>query len=276
MVKERSDISKSSSNFHPYTAKSNLLANQRQGNKQVKVKQTKTCEDNYMKILKNPSVKNNFLDKSSTNNRLFTNQNSSNSMIQLNNQRTFKFNSKSDSISNLIFPNQPPAQQQYELRGYINGNQSVLNTAPKKNNQVQLQSQKPKNVNNEIFLTTTIEKMIKYQELPQIKNSNVLFEIIAQLDSVLTDYPNNGRVFSIRDSSNNFNDNSPSNLLKCVFYEIDRKLFGLVRRSYIRCVGQYNVKKKIFLCFSVRSAFERELVDFQNSVIETDELLFDN
>jgi hypothetical protein len=150
------------------------------GNKQVKVKQTKTCEDNYMKILKNPSVKNNFLDKSSTNNRLFTNQNSSNSKLQLNNQRNFKFNSKSDSISNLIFPNQPPPppQQQYELRGYINGNQSVLNTAPKNNNQVQLQSQKPKNVNNEIFLTTTIEKMIKYQELPQIKNSNVLFEII--------------------------------------------------------------------------------------------------
>jgi hypothetical protein len=122
-----------------------------------------------MKILKNPS-----------NNRLFTNQNSSNSIIQLNNQRTFKFNSKSDSISNLIFPNQPPPppQQQYELRGYINGNQSVLNTAPKNNNQVQQQSQKPKNVNNEIFLTTTIVKMMKYQELPQIKNSNVLFEII--------------------------------------------------------------------------------------------------
>jgi hypothetical protein len=56
----------------------------------------------------------------------------------------------------------------------------------------------------------------------------------AQLDSVLTDYPNNGRVFSIRDSTNTFNDNSPSNLLKCVFYEIDRKLFGLVRRSFIR------------------------------------------
>ena len=129
-----------------------------------------------MKILKNTNqvVKNN----SSTNGRLL-NLNSTSSKLQTNNnQKIYKFNLKSDSISNLTFPN----QQQYEMRDYLTANRSTLNTAntTKNNNKAPEQSQKARNINNEILLTTTVEKMRIYQELPRVKNSNVLFETIGK------------------------------------------------------------------------------------------------
>ena len=129
-----------------------------------------------MKILKNTNqvVKNN----SSTNGRLL-NLNSTSSKLQTNNnQKIYKFNLKSDSMSNLTFPN----QQQYEMRDYLTANRSTLNTAntTKNNNKAPEQSQKARNINNEILLTTTVEKMRIYQELPHVKNSNVLFETIGK------------------------------------------------------------------------------------------------
>lgn len=83
--------------------------------------------------------------------------------------------------------------------------------------------------------------------------------ITAQLDSVLTDAPNNGRQFYIKNSmnsnENSFMNNTSNNRLQCVFYEIDRKLNGLVRGSYIRLFCNFVNFSSILNFFNLTDAW---------------------
>ncbi|XP_009429818.1 spermatogenesis-associated protein 22 isoform X6 [Pan troglodytes] len=82
----------------------------------------------------------------------------------------------------------------------------------------------------------------------------LLFEVLAVLDSAVTPGPYYSKTFLMRDGKNT---------LPCVFYEIDRELPRLIRGRVHRCVGNYDQKKNIFKCVSVRPASVSEQKTFQ-------------
>ncbi|CAF0800047.1 unnamed protein product [Brachionus calyciflorus] len=95
---------------------------------------------------------------------------------------------------------------------------------------------------------------------------NYLFEIIGQLDSTISHDPDSGaREFSLKDTTGR---------IHCVFFEIDRPLERFVRDSWIRCVGKFNTKKKLFQCVTLRLVKnECELISFGFQVNQTNSFL---
>uniref|UniRef100_A0A8D2IEE7 Spermatosis associated 22 n=1 Tax=Urocitellus parryii TaxID=9999 RepID=A0A8D2IEE7_UROPR len=85
----------------------------------------------------------------------------------------------------------------------------------------------------------------------------LLFEVLAVLDSAVTPGPYYSKNFLMRDGKNT---------LPCVFYEIDRELPRLIRGRVHRCIGNYDQKKNIFKCVSVRPASVSEQKTFQTFV----------
>ncbi|XP_004605024.2 spermatogenesis-associated protein 22 [Sorex araneus] len=102
------------------------------------------------------------------------------------------------------------------------------------------------------IICAVIESMRYWCE--HVKNTVLLFEILAVLDSAVTSGPYYSKTFLMRDGKNS---------LPCVFYEIDRELPRLIRGRVHRCVGSYDQKKNIFKCVSVRPASVSEQKSFQ-------------
>ncbi|XP_015994341.2 spermatogenesis-associated protein 22 isoform X2 [Rousettus aegyptiacus] len=101
-------------------------------------------------------------------------------------------------------------------------------------------------------ISAVIESMKYWSEHAQ--KTVLLFEILAVLDSAVTHGPYYSKTFLMRDGKNT---------LPCVFYEIDRELPRLIRGRVHRCVGNYDQKKNIFKCVSVRPASVSEQKTFQ-------------
>ena len=114
-----------------------------------------------------------------------------------NQQRAFTFNqssastpsyAKSNTISNLVFPQQQQQPKNYDFRDYKETNQ-LMKSKFNNNNQQQLQQQQPSkkkaanssnNENSQLkVLTTTIEEIKAYQESLQ-KKHNFIFETIGK------------------------------------------------------------------------------------------------
>ncbi|KAF3816514.1 hypothetical protein GH733_013862 [Mirounga leonina] len=102
------------------------------------------------------------------------------------------------------------------------------------------------------IISAVIESMKYWREHAQ--KTVLLFEILAVLDSAVTPGPYYSKTFLMRDGKNT---------LPCVFYEIDRELPRLIRGRVHRCVGNYDQKKNIFKCVSVRPASVSEQKTFQ-------------
>ncbi|XP_011358123.1 spermatogenesis-associated protein 22 isoform X1 [Pteropus vampyrus] len=102
------------------------------------------------------------------------------------------------------------------------------------------------------IISAVIESMKYWSEHTQ--KTVLLFEILAVLDSAVTHGPYYSKTFLMRDGKNT---------LPCVFYEIDRELPRLIRGRVHRCVGNYDQKKNIFKCVSVRPASVSEQKTFQ-------------
>ncbi|XP_004376192.1 spermatogenesis-associated protein 22 [Trichechus manatus latirostris] len=102
------------------------------------------------------------------------------------------------------------------------------------------------------ILSVVIESMKYWREHAQ--KAVLLFEILAVLDSAVTPGPYSSKTFLMRDGKNT---------LPCVFYEIDRELPRLIRGRVHRCVGNYDQKKNVFKCVSVRPASVSEQKTFQ-------------
>ncbi|XP_022376813.1 spermatogenesis-associated protein 22 isoform X2 [Enhydra lutris kenyoni] len=102
------------------------------------------------------------------------------------------------------------------------------------------------------IISAVIESMKYWREHAQ--KTVLLFEILAVLDSAVTPGPYYSKTFLMRDGRNT---------LPCVFYEIDRELPRLIRGRVHRCVGNYDQKKNIFKCVSVRPASVSEQKTFQ-------------
>ncbi|XP_027623710.1 spermatogenesis-associated protein 22 [Tupaia chinensis] len=102
------------------------------------------------------------------------------------------------------------------------------------------------------IISAVIESMKYWCEHAQ--KTVLLFEILAVLDSAVTPGPYHSKTFLMRDGKNT---------LPCIFYEIDRELPRLIRGRVHRCVGNYDQKKNIFKCVSVRPASVSEQKTFQ-------------
>uniref|UniRef100_A0A2K6UIH8 Spermatosis associated 22 n=1 Tax=Saimiri boliviensis boliviensis TaxID=39432 RepID=A0A2K6UIH8_SAIBB len=102
------------------------------------------------------------------------------------------------------------------------------------------------------IISAVIESMKYWREHAQ--KSVLLFEVLAVLDSAVTPGPYYSKTFLLRDGKNT---------LPCVFYEIDRELPRLIRGRVHRCIGNYDQKKNIFKCVSVRPASVSEQKTFQ-------------
>ncbi|NXB30967.1 SPT22 protein, partial [Eulacestoma nigropectus] len=85
----------------------------------------------------------------------------------------------------------------------------------------------------------------------------LLFEVLGTLDSAVTTGAYGAKNFLLRDGKET---------LPCVFYEIDRELPRLIRGRVHRCMGNYDAKRNIFKCVSVRPATAQEQNTFQDFV----------
>ncbi|XP_036264472.1 spermatogenesis-associated protein 22 [Pipistrellus kuhlii] len=102
------------------------------------------------------------------------------------------------------------------------------------------------------IISAVIESMKYWRE--HAPKTVLLFEILGVLDSAVTPGPYYSKTFLLRDGKNT---------QPCVFYEIDRELPRLIRGRVHRCVGNYDQKKNIFKCVSVRPASVSEQKAFQ-------------
>ncbi|XP_043439345.1 spermatogenesis-associated protein 22 isoform X1 [Prionailurus viverrinus] len=112
---------------------------------------------------------------------------------------------------------------------------------------------KLKEKDNSLRIISAVIESMKYW-CEHAQKTVLLFEILAVLDSAVTPGPYYSKTFLMRDGKNT---------LPCVFYEIDRELPRLIRGRVHRCVGNYDQKKNIFKCVSVRPASVSEQKTFQ-------------
>uniref|UniRef100_A0A8C3JPH1 Spermatogenesis associated 22 n=1 Tax=Calidris pygmaea TaxID=425635 RepID=A0A8C3JPH1_9CHAR len=105
------------------------------------------------------------------------------------------------------------------------------------------------------ILSAVIESMRHWSQYAD--KTPLLFEVLGTLDSAVTPGPYRAKNFLLRDGKET---------LPCVFYEIDRELPRLIRGRVHRCMGNYDAKRNIFKCVSVRPATIQEQNTFQDFV----------
>ncbi|XP_033924747.1 spermatogenesis-associated protein 22 [Melopsittacus undulatus] len=105
------------------------------------------------------------------------------------------------------------------------------------------------------IISAVIESMRHWSQYAY--KTALLFEVLGTLDSAVTPGTYGAKNFLLRDGKES---------LPCVFYEIDRELPRLIRGHVHRCVGNYDAKKNILKCVSVRPATIQEQNTFQEFV----------
>ncbi|XP_008938787.1 PREDICTED: spermatogenesis-associated protein 22 [Merops nubicus] len=105
------------------------------------------------------------------------------------------------------------------------------------------------------ILSAVIESMRHWSQYSY--KTPLLFEVLGTLDSAVTPGAYGAKTFLLRDGKES---------LPCVFYEIDRELPRLIRGRVHRCMGNYDAKRNIFKCVSVRPATIQEQNAFQEFV----------
>ncbi|NXH14108.1 SPT22 protein, partial [Bucco capensis] len=105
------------------------------------------------------------------------------------------------------------------------------------------------------IISAVIESMRHWSQYAY--KTALLFEVLGTLDSAVTPGAYGAKNFLLRDGKET---------LPCVFYEIDRELPRLIRGRVHRCMGNYDAKKNLFKCVSVRPATSQEQNTFQEFV----------
>ncbi|XP_042298533.1 spermatogenesis-associated protein 22 [Sceloporus undulatus] len=105
------------------------------------------------------------------------------------------------------------------------------------------------------ILSAVIESMKHWSQYAD--KTPLLFEVLGVLDSAVTPGPYGAKTFLLRDGKES---------VPCAFYEIDRDLPRLIRGRVHRCMGNYDAKRKVFRCVSVRPATANEEQTFQDFV----------
>ncbi|XP_075710513.1 spermatogenesis-associated protein 22 isoform X3 [Rhinoderma darwinii] len=112
------------------------------------------------------------------------------------------------------------------------------------------------------IVSATIESMKYWSQYSD--RMPLLFELLATLDSAVTSGDHGSKLFLLRDGKNN---------VQCVFYEIDRDLPRLIRGRIHRAMGNYDQKRNMFKCVSVRPASVSEQQTFLEYIIAADKEL---
>ncbi|NXS43552.1 SPT22 protein, partial [Balaeniceps rex] len=105
------------------------------------------------------------------------------------------------------------------------------------------------------IISAVIESMRHWSQCAY--KTALLFEVLGTLDSAVTPGAYGAKNFLLRDGKES---------LPCVFYEIDRELPRLIRGRVHRCMGNYDAKRNVFKCVSVRPASTQEQNTFQEFV----------
>ncbi|XP_010133001.1 PREDICTED: spermatogenesis-associated protein 22 [Buceros rhinoceros silvestris] len=105
------------------------------------------------------------------------------------------------------------------------------------------------------IVSAVIESMKHWSQYAN--KTTLLFEVLGTLDSAVTLGDYGAKTFLLRDGKES---------LPCVFYEIDQELPRLIRGRVHRCMGNYDAKRNVFKCFSVRPATIQEQNTFQDFV----------
>uniref|UniRef100_A0A8C4V9C6 Spermatogenesis associated 22 n=1 Tax=Falco tinnunculus TaxID=100819 RepID=A0A8C4V9C6_FALTI len=125
-----------------------------------------------------------------------------------------------------------------------------------KSQEVSSSQLKIKEKNNSLrIISAVIESMRHWSQYAY--KAALLFEVLGTLDSAVTPGAYGAKNFLLRDGKES---------LPCVFYEIDRELPRLIRGRVHRCMGNYDAKRNIFKCVSVRPATIQEQNAFQEFV----------
>ncbi|XP_027676037.1 spermatogenesis-associated protein 22 [Chelonia mydas] len=119
---------------------------------------------------------------------------------------------------------------------------------------------KVKEKDNSLRIISAVIESMKHWSQYTYKTA-LLFEVLGTLDSAVTPGAYGAKSFVLRDGKES---------LPCVFYEIDRELPRLIRGRVHRCMGNYDTKRNIFKCVSVRSATVVEQRTFQEFVKTSD------
>uniref|UniRef100_A0A8B9PKE2 Spermatogenesis associated 22 n=1 Tax=Apteryx owenii TaxID=8824 RepID=A0A8B9PKE2_APTOW len=115
---------------------------------------------------------------------------------------------------------------------------------------------KLKEKQNSLRIISAVIESMKHWSQYTYKTA-LLFEVLGTLDSAVTPGAYGAKNFLLRDGKES---------LPCVFYEIDRELPRLIRGRVHRCMGNYDTKRNIFKCVSVRPATIPEQNTFQEFV----------
>ncbi|XP_065588270.1 spermatogenesis-associated protein 22 [Cyrtonyx montezumae] len=115
---------------------------------------------------------------------------------------------------------------------------------------------KLKEKRNSLRIISAVIESMKHWSQYTYKTA-LLFEVLGTLDSAVTSGAHGAKNFLLRDGKET---------LPCVFYEIDRELPRLIRGRVHRCMGNYDAKRNIFKCVSVRPATIPEQNTFQEFV----------
>ncbi|XP_010007378.1 PREDICTED: spermatogenesis-associated protein 22 [Chaetura pelagica] len=125
-----------------------------------------------------------------------------------------------------------------------------------KSQEVSLPQLKIKEKKNSLRIVSAVIESMKHWSQYAYKTP-LLFEVLGTLDSAVTTGAYAAKNFLLRDGKES---------LPCVFYEIDRDLPRLIRGRVHRCMGNYDIKKNLFKCFSVRPATMQEQNTYQDFV----------
>ncbi|NXC42675.1 SPT22 protein, partial [Penelope pileata] len=138
-----------------------------------------------------------------------------------------------------------------------NMNKKQFDCVPEGKSQDASSSQlKLKEKRNSLRIISAVIESMKHWSQYTYKTA-LLFEVLGTLDSAVTSGTYGAKNFLLRDGKES---------LPCVFYEIDRELPRLIRGRVHRCMGNYDTKRNIFKCVSVRPATIPEQKTFQEFV----------
>ncbi|NWV90553.1 SPT22 protein, partial [Machaerirhynchus nigripectus] len=140
-------------------------------------------------------------------------------------------------------------------------NESQFDCVPEDKSQEITSSQvKTKIKKNSLRILSAVIQSVRHWSQYTYKTA-LLFEVLGTLDSAVTPGAYGAKNFLLRDGKET---------LPCVFYEIDRELPRLIRGRVHRCMGNYDAKRNIFKCVSVRPATAQEQNTFQDFVKTAD------
>ncbi|TWW74350.1 Spermatogenesis-associated protein 22 [Takifugu flavidus] len=121
-------------------------------------------------------------------------------------------------------------------------------------NKVQ-ETSKPASENSLRILTAVIAGMKHWSQLKD--RIPHLVEIFATLDSAVTLGQHGAKNFLMRDGKD---------VIQCVFYENEQALPRLIRGQVHRCVGNYDCRRDLLTCVSVRPGQPSELPNAPDAV----------